>query len=810
MKKSEQFELKTIIDHITQPNYDSIDHGISLLVSSGKDIYFEKILNNCKIIDGCLIASRRYTVTAPRQPFIDYALWNIIGLKPKSVKVHRSLSKASIKKVRVSAYESYLHWFNRIEKFPHGITFLENIEILDLTAARIKFIPDDIARLYKLKIIDVFNNDIDEFPIGLCKIDTLKSIDLNSNNIKVIPHDIAKLKNLEYLYLDSNEINTLPKGIKELQKLKCLSISNNNITEIPLEICDMVNLDKICISNNNIKYIPEAFANLQNITELDLSGNDLNSIPNLHSKTIKSLNLNRNKIKILNDCIKNMIGLESLYLNENRELKLVEPGITSLQYLKNIELGKTGNLFPKPHVLYLNGRENIEKYFNKILYHYKLRDRFKKESINSTVVNNSNKSKNYRYYKEDNEKIPKVIEGIISNLSNYFNSKELDVIDVGISITTSISNESVYNYIFGKWKMIKGELSQMYYYNGFEFERYHFRKYILLKLLTAKKNEVKIQRDISMENIKCLDYEFFEKRYPDFIFSLLNLTKIDFRLNKTDLRDDIYQLTKLEEIRLHEAINIDALKFDKFPDLKTLKIEKASTNSHLTFEYIRNLNKLIIDSVNAQSISITNNDNLEEISLYGIKIENIEILNCRNLKKLRIVSCELSKGNKFSYFPELVELTIERSGIIGLMNFISNCPRLEKVSIENIYGFKLDKSIENIKNIKSLNLKDNGIDHIPDEIGELEKLEYFNISKNNIRKIPTSIAKCKSLKYLDIRFQSGETKAENKLNDIPVDLFQIKKIKSIQVSWTSLELRKFESKLSESNLYQKSRIISNE
>jgi Leucine-rich repeat (LRR) protein len=811
MTKSELHELQLIIKHITQPNYDSIDSGINLLVKSGKIIFFEKILENCKIIDGCLIASRRYTVTAPRQPFIDYALWNIIGQKPKNVRVHRSLQKSHIKNVRLSEYESSLHCFHRIEKFPIGITFLNNIENLDLSSASVKKIPIEIERLIKLEKIELYNNQIKQFPAGLCKIETLKTINLSNNKIKVIPRDIIKLKNLQYLNLNSNAIITFPKGFKKLQELRNLSISHNKIEEIPLEICELVNLEIISLRNNRIKFIPDGFSNLQNITDVDLSGNKLISIPNLNSTMVKSLNLTRNKITILNDCIKNMTGLESLFLNENRELKLVEPGIASLSNLKNLELGQTGNLSPKPHVLNLNGRESIEKYFNKILYHYKLKSRDKIEKKNTTIEKNKyRKYRKYRHYNNDNNKPPKDIEGIISNLSNYLNSKEIDIIDIGISLTTSIANESVYNYIFRKWKINQDELSLMDYYNGFEFEQYRYQYYILLKLLSSKNNDLKIHRNISIENIKCLHYEFFEKRYPDFIFSFYNLTKIDFSLNNLDLTNDIHKLSYLQDIKLKQVNNLDVIQFDKFSDLKNLEVKKSTTKSHWSLENIKNLEKLSIDSVNAQSLTIKDNDNLLEISLYGLQIDQIEISNCRNLQKINITSCDFSNEFKFSSFPNLRELTIQRSSITGLMDLISKCSSLEKISIEMSGCLILDKSIANIKKIKILNLKDNGINYIPEEIGELEKLEYLNISKNNIKLIPNSLANCISLKYLDIRFQCGKTKAHNKLNDIPVEMFEIKTLKTIKITWSSLVFRKFKSKLSQSNLYQKSRIIANE
>jgi hypothetical protein len=85
----------------------------------------------------------------------------------------------------------------------------------------------------------------------------------------------------------------------------------------------------------------------------------------------------------------------------------------------------------------------------------------------------------------------------------------------------------------------------------------------------------------------------------------------------------------------------------------------------------------------------------------------------------------------------------------------------------------------------------------------------LNLKKNKLINIPETVSNLNELKSIDLRFQSGNTKELNSLNDIPLNIFKNKRLASVKVTWSSLKMRKFESKMATANLYEQSGIISN-
>jgi Leucine-rich repeat (LRR) protein len=807
MKALERKQYQEIINLILKTDYDLIDEGISLLVKNGNKEFFELILNNCRIKEGILIASVRFTLPSPKQPYIDYALWNVIGYAPDNINVHRSLKKKNIKHVKLSSYESFSYNFHAICKFPKGITKYYNLITLDLSRARVKSIPIEIEKLNKLKTIDLKFNDLKEFPIGICQIETLTSLDLFNNEIEILPDYINKLINLENLCLDDNKINKLPNGIGDLKCLNSLDLNNNDITILPNEIGELTNLEYLGLSYNKISKIPNSINNLKKLNNLELKGNKLKEIPNIKLTSLKIIDLSYNEISILSNTISNMISLECLILTGNRKLSIIENGITSLSNLNRIDLGMTGNLKPKPAALYLSSREMIDVYFKKILLYYKLIKRSKR--INLETDENKSKLKKYIDYNNDYSKIPKKIESIINNLSNYLNSKEIDVIDVGINLVSSISNQAVYNYLFGKQILNNGEIKQYYYSNGFYYDRYNYENYIILRLILESNHSISFKRNIKLENIKTLNYNFFKERDHDFIFNLINLQTIKFNLSNNDLNKSFYRLKKLNDIELYAIKNLDEIKFDRFEELESLFIEKSSTSGNLILSNNKSLKKIKLRNIDADTLIISNNDQLEELSIITLNLKNLQITNCNKLRKLHIYNCRIKMGSEISNFPNLIKLFVRDTALMNMMNFVYSCIKLEEIELSQIKGLKLNELIGDLINLKELDLADNGINELPNNIGKLTELKKLKLQNNNLKEIPSSLANCKKLKYVDLSYQTGNTKATCSLNDIPQEIFKNKNLCNLQVSWTSMKLRKYISKLSASDIYVKSRVITN-
>ena len=155
----------------------------------------------------------------------------------------------------------------------------EGWEKLDFPGKNLTEIPEDIAKLTNLTLLNLSDNQITEIPEAIAKLTNLTLLNLSNNQITEIPEAIAKLTNLIHLYLNSNQITEIPEAITKLTNLTHLYLSDNQITEIPEAITKLTNLTHLYLSDNQITEIPEAIAKLTNLTLLNLSDNQITEIP---------------------------------------------------------------------------------------------------------------------------------------------------------------------------------------------------------------------------------------------------------------------------------------------------------------------------------------------------------------------------------------------------------------------------------------------------------------------------------------------------------------------------------------------------
>lgn len=96
-------ELKQNITKIKkflkQRDYGNIDTGIELARALDEPAVFEALLDGVMIEVkwgyGNLVRNKNFTGTGPAQPFLDYALWNLIGYAPQRSNIDSSESSQS-------------------------------------------------------------------------------------------------------------------------------------------------------------------------------------------------------------------------------------------------------------------------------------------------------------------------------------------------------------------------------------------------------------------------------------------------------------------------------------------------------------------------------------------------------------------------------------------------------------------------------------------------------------------------------------------------------------------------------------------
>ncbi|NXS25694.1 NEPN protein, partial [Pomatostomus ruficeps] len=194
-------------------------------------------------------------------------------------------------------------------------------------------------------------------------LSTLKSLELCKNQLKQIP--IFLPSGLEILKLADNSINALhASDFAGLMKLRVLDLRNNLIAALPSSaFSSLYNLQSLILDGNNLesvaaplslprlKYLAMAdnklnsfptnfFASFQSLQFLSLSGNFLKKVPLDLPKSLLSLKLEKNQLKMvrLRD-VKHLENLSEFLLSENQLMSIdgaqLLPNLTILELSKN-------------------------------------------------------------------------------------------------------------------------------------------------------------------------------------------------------------------------------------------------------------------------------------------------------------------------------------------------------------------------------------------------------------------------------------------------------------------------------------------
>mgnify|MGYP006202543249 CR=1 FL=1 len=92
MNKTELKQAVTKIKKfLKQRDYEAINTGIELARGLNDPAVFEALLEGCAIGETGLVRSKTFSGSGPAQPYLDYALWNLIGYAPEGTKVRRCM-----------------------------------------------------------------------------------------------------------------------------------------------------------------------------------------------------------------------------------------------------------------------------------------------------------------------------------------------------------------------------------------------------------------------------------------------------------------------------------------------------------------------------------------------------------------------------------------------------------------------------------------------------------------------------------------------------------------------------------------------
>ncbi|MDP1723914.1 MAG: leucine-rich repeat domain-containing protein [Alphaproteobacteria bacterium] len=127
---------------------------------------------------------------------------------------------------------------------------IENLTDLYVRDAGLKFIPDAIQKLSKLKTLDLSYNELMELPEVIGNMRDLDDINLDHNRLSDLPETMVNLKKLSALSLKGNKFQVVPAVIQYFSELLYLNLDQNNLLNVPSFIAKLQKLDTLTILEN--------------------------------------------------------------------------------------------------------------------------------------------------------------------------------------------------------------------------------------------------------------------------------------------------------------------------------------------------------------------------------------------------------------------------------------------------------------------------------------------------------------------------------------------------------------------------------
>ncbi len=141
---------------------------------------------------------------------------------------------------------------------------------------------------------------------------------------------------------------------------------------------------------------------------------------------------------------------------------------------------------------------------------------------------------------------------------------------------------------------------------------------------------------------------------------------------------------------------------------------------------------------------------------------------------------DIAKLKKISVqeLEQLKYLNLMKNRLSSLPEKIGQLKNLQELNLWNNKLSTLPESITQLENLQELNLGYNQLSMLPESITKLENLQKLNLWGNQLSTLPESIIQLEKLTHLDLGF--------NQLNAIPENIGQLKKLQTLKLGYNQL------------------------
>ncbi|XP_065179270.1 leucine-rich repeat-containing protein 69-like [Sycon ciliatum] len=189
----------------------------------------------------------------------------------------------------------------QLKYIPGHVGVLRNLDTLLLRKNCLDALPEEIADLPILKVLDVGHNQFEEIPPCLANCPHLTTLRINDNVLRCLDSGIlGKLRHLTVLNASGCALSELPAAISQLTNLTELAVSRNDLCSLPRQIGDLQSLRSLLANTNRLCRLPGSIGNLNNLRVLDVANNQLVAIPRTIGKCqyLRDLDTRVNRIGV--------------------------------------------------------------------------------------------------------------------------------------------------------------------------------------------------------------------------------------------------------------------------------------------------------------------------------------------------------------------------------------------------------------------------------------------------------------------------------------------------------------------------------
>ena len=331
--------LSEVKKNLLSRDYNLIDDGVKKLSSLNNHLLFENLLDGCSISETRpnyfeLNTNKNFTGSRPAQPYLNYALFQVLANLPEETNVVNSLliNQNTYLNTKIFNLNELYSQFISLDKF----LFLESLKIdFGIFEIMNEGANPDITRENWFKNSNLKKLDISNFSGSFKFLKNLKNLESLSLEFGFYKYDFIEyfkfLENIKTLnlkninYSDYNEALKDLDFLKNFKKIKSLNITLNGGYGL----------------SENVESL-DVIKNFNALESLVLRGipTEINLDFLLDCKGLKFLildfNNNNNNETINLECLKNCSLLEKLILNNIGEIN-IEGKISDINQLNELE-----------------------------------------------------------------------------------------------------------------------------------------------------------------------------------------------------------------------------------------------------------------------------------------------------------------------------------------------------------------------------------------------------------------------------------------------------------------------------------------